>query len=1160
MRYLLILMALSCALGSVGQDLSNLRSRKVLLVQDSLQLDTLSIVPSSMRISSNGSVLDSSAFQLNPLSGTLFRTANTPLDTLVITYRVFPINFTRSYANKSMELINSEESAQTDPFKYTAKNEVEDLFELQGLNKSGSISRGVLVGNNQDLSVNSSLSLQLSGKLTDNISVLASITDDNIPIQASGNTAQLQDFDQVFIKVFDDKNELTVGDLQLHSNKSYFMKYFKKLLGASVKSEFNMGPERSGPFGDFTRTMTAQASGAISKGKFARNQIQGQEGVQGPYRLFGGENETFIIILSGTERVYIDGQLLDRGQENDYVIDYNSAELTFTSNRLITKDRRIVVEFQYSDKNYTRSIIQAFDEYKSGRTTLRVNFYSEQDHKNSSLQQDLDPDQKSILADVGDSLQNAFVPGVDTVDFSENLVLYAEMDSLGYSPVYVHNNSPDSAFYQLSFSNVGAGNGFYIQDDFTANGRVFRWVAPDTINGNIILKGDHEPVRLLVSPKSQQMLTIGVDHKFREQTTLTAEGAWSSYDLNTFSTKDKNDDQGVALTLGFEDKSPIQRGKDDPWKLRSEVFSEFISKNFKPVERFRSVEFERDWNILGKTIKEDQLIATGGIGLVRNKNGSMGYTFNTFQARDVYTGYKHGLNTDLKIGSLDVQFDGSYLTTTGINETDFIRHRGKVVKHFKWFNIGYKDEHERNVFKYPSSDSTLLNSYQFYDWEVFISSPDTFKNKFQIYYRERHDKGVKNNELSPKTFARQYGARFDLLRNPRNRLRANVGYRELFIKDSTLTNESQEQTLVTRLEYDLSMAKGAIVFSLFYEFGSGLEPKKEFVYIEVPAGQGVYVWIDYNDNGIRELNEFEIAQFAYEANFIRVFTPTTEYINTFSNQFSSSVDLRPQAVWNSKTGFLKFVSKFSDQAAYRIDRKTNNEEALEAINPFRQQVADSSLLALNSSVRNTVYFNRTHQVYGLDYTFQDVGNKSLLSSGFESRSKTSHDYGIRWNITRKITLNINNIHGRSASNSDFLEGRTYNIAEFTTKPKFTYQPNTSIRASISAAFTNKQNAKELGDETAEISDLGVEFRWNAVGKGSLLANFNFIDIGYDGSNNSSLANDMLNGLNTGQNLTWGLGIQRTISQNLQLDLTYNGRKSEDVNAVHTGGVQIRAFF
>jgi hypothetical protein len=37
-------------------------------------------------------------------------------------------------------------------------------------------------------------------------------------------------------------------------------------------------------------------------------------------------------------------------------------------------------------------------------------------------------------------------------------------------------------------------------------------------------------------------------------------------------------------------------------------------------------------------------------------------------------------------------------------------------------------------------------------------------------------------------------------------------------------------------------------------------------------------------------------------------------------------------------------------------------------------------------------------------------------------------------------------------------------------------------------------------------------------------------------------------------------VQRTLGNNLQLNLSYNGRKSEAIKAVHTGNVQVRAFF
>jgi len=69
-----------------------------------------------------------------------------------------------------------------------------------------------------------------------------------------------------------------------------------------------------------------------------------------------------------------------------------------------------------------------------------------------------------------------------------------------------------------------------------------------------------------------------------------------------------------------------------------------------------------------------------------------------------------------------------------------------------------------------------------------------------------------------------------------------------------------------------------------------------------------------------------------------------------------------------------------------------------------------------------------------------------------------------------------------------------------------------------------------------------------------------VDITYNGETNTSLANEMLSGLKPGTNVTWSLSIQRNLSNNLQVDITYNGRRSEGVPIIHVGGAQVRAFF
>ncbi|PID88508.1 MAG: hypothetical protein CSB03_01000, partial [Bacteroidia bacterium] len=335
----------------------------------------------------------------------------------------------------------------------------------------GSIARGINVGNNQDAVLNSVLDLQVDGDLGNGLMLKASITDRNIPIQPDGTTQQLQDFDQVFIQIYNPTFKLTAGDFSISQNRDKFLRYQRKSQGALLETHLKINDNFK---------IHSKLSGAAARGKYHRMEIQGEEGNQGPYKLTGKNNESWIIVLSGSERIYIDGELLTRGQSADYIIDYNTGELSFTANRLITKDSRITAEFEYSDRNYNRFTLMTEHSVVSEKATYFVRYFSDTDAKNQPIDQNLDADKRLFLSGIGDNLSLAAYPSFDSLGFETGQIRYHLTDTvvngIAYDSIFVYSVNPSDALYLPRFSMVGTNQGNYVKLISAANGKVYEWV------------------------------------------------------------------------------------------------------------------------------------------------------------------------------------------------------------------------------------------------------------------------------------------------------------------------------------------------------------------------------------------------------------------------------------------------------------------------------------------------------------------------------------------------------------------------------------------------------------------------------------------------------------------------------------------------------------
>lgn len=1129
------------------------REKRYVPQSDTILLDTLSLIPATVSYTCYPLRVATIVYSTQ----SIYFPDGRP-DSLYVSFKVFPFNASKLIYHRSSRELYPDRTRPVNPYAIQFnKSATTNLIANDGLIKNGNISRGISFGNNQDVVVNSNLNLQVSGKLSPEIDILMAATDNNIPFQADGTTAQLQEFDKVYIQLNNPGNKLVVGDYQLSKPRTgYFMNFYKRSQGMYFENNFTDSS------GKIPLRFKTQISGAVSRGKFARQVFFGIESNQGPYRLRGTDNEPFIIVLSGTEKIYIDGRLLQRGQENDYIIDYNTGEITFTAKQLITKDKRIVAEFQYAERNYGRSLFFASEEVEIKNTNYFVNYFSEQDNPARPLQQTLTQEQKNVLINIGDTLSKAFASGVEKAMFNTSEVFYRRTDSLVndllFTPIYVYSIDPDTAHYRLKFSYVGERNGNYIQIQSTANGKVYMWVVP--LNG--VPQGNYEPVVPLVTPKQQQMLTTGFSHSFTPSNTLRVEGVYTKNDINRLSGRDKKNDEGSGVKVISTNTFLINENSKDKG-IYTNADYEFVQKQFKQVERFRSVEFDRDWNrLLSGVINNDQQLYNIETGYF-SKKYKLGYNVASFKEGDSYNGLKHGALANYHSKPFDASYSGSLLNSSNktTNEaSEFYRHKINSGLKYKKVKMVIYDEFEQNLFKNNKGDTMKNRAYQFHEWEASVQNTDSGKTNVRVFYKERSDKLAFRNYLRDSTKARNIGLQAGIYSLKNNPITVLTTYRQLDIINQVGSALKPDNTLLSRVEYSPRWFKNLVSATVFYETGYGLENKKEFYYLEVAPGQGQYAWQDYNDNGIKELNEFEVAVFVDQAKYIRVYTPTNQYIKVLQNQFSASFNLRPALALKSKKGYVaKSLSRFNVQSAIKLDNKTNNTDKYKVLDPFAL-VADSALISSNNNTRHSLFFNQTSPVFGADFTRIDNRNRQLLLNGIETRTLRSNELRTRLNVFKNWSLNISAIASEKGNASQFLTSRNYLIAAREIENKIIFQPNTTFRISASYRYSDKSNILNLSGERANLNNYSIEFRLSQANKGSFNGRVDYIGIRFNGDANSAVAYEMLNGLKKGNNYTIEFSYQRNLGSNIQISLNYNGRKTGEVKFVHLGGAQVRAYF
>ena len=1134
-------------IGYGQNELSNLHQIRLSSLKDTVIKTSGPIIVESVTINpatclvENSLIIGSNSLKFSPKSPC--RAEN---DSIILSYRLFPNVLEQKYC-----LIDSSKIEMNDRVIDIAydlgrgDNENEAIIASKKMDYRGSFSRGLAVGNSQDLVLNSNFDMSLQGDLGGGLEIKGVISDDNIPIQAEGNTQQLREFDKVYIELSKDRSFLKAGDYILKEDERYFSRYFKKLQGASFGHSAQIAEKE----------VAGNVSYAVSRGKFARQTLQVTEGNQGPYKLTGNDGERFLIVLSGTERVYSDGKLLKRGEQYDYIIDYNSAEVEFTINHIINQFSRIIIEYEYTDQNFLRTLYAGEVGIYEENWDFGVNFYSEQDNTSIAGFAELDSTRLNILSSSGDDPNLSVVSGIYIPDEDDiNAVFYnIKIDPTNNIQYLEYAEEKEFDSVSAIFSELEQNSGEYIIDEEIAiNQRVYKYVGPN--------RGNYSPIIRLITPKQKQLINLFGNYKLGENSSLGAEMGISRSDKNRFSDIDNDDNNGTAFLLKHQQNSPLGEGSD--WRLSTLVSAEYKQDNFVALNPYRAQEFNRIWSLDQTLDQFNELLGTGSIAIDFKNKFRFQYQYNHFSQFENYVGNKNfvSLSWDDKNWNFLASTDLLNSESKSLNSKFYIPSFAIKNKYGEdgWTYGAYynKDQNKRVQL----TDNLVEDlSFQFERMGVHFGKRINEKLESEFAINRRNDWGILQDKsdfgLASNTL--EYKLNLNWIQSKRSDLNINTTYRELTIVNQEITDADANASFFGRINYNLNFLNQGIRSETLYETGSGQEPKQEYRYLMVQQGEGSYIWNDYNLDSIQQVNEFEIAPFGDLGNYERFVVFNNEFIRTAKTEFRQLLDVRPSKFISPESKNLKWLKVLFWRSRYHLIKKTSGSNNRFS-DSFNFSLNDTDIVSFGNNFDHTLFINQGSPNFNGELGLRNNQNRIVLISGFEERQRSSRFAKARYNIKKKVDISLEGEQGNKKSLAENYEAKNFNVDFYQITPKVVVRLNNSLRWSLAYSYLNQSN--RTGPEIGISRDFGGELTWRRLQKSNLNARMNFVINEFSGERGSPVELEMLQGLTTGNNWVWSINYTQRIKKQIDATITYNGRKSGLNRTVHTFSAQMKILF
>lgn len=892
-------------------------------------------------------------------------------------------------------------------------------------------------------------------------------------------------------------------------------------------------------------------------------EFRGREGTQGPYRLTGERGETFIIVIAGTERVFLDGQLLERGEDQDYIIDYSIGEVTFTGRYLIRSSHRIRVEFQYLSSSYNRTLFAAESEQMFGqndRFKVGATFIRESDAINFAESSLLSEEELEVIRNAGADESRMRVSGADSVGYRPDAPysLYVARDTLMLGEVtryYQFRPGDPQAVFRVSFTRVGQGNGSYRRSGGGINGIVYEWVGPGS--------GDYEPFRQLTGPKQTQLIAVRGQARILEGLETSAEWAGSSFNPNRLSPSvNGQHDQMVRGQIGLKGQE-IGLGKIS---FASSI--EFKGQNFRFFDRVRDAEFERIWGLVGST-DSDETRYDGNMLWDFGLASQLHYSIQKLD-RDDRNGTRHDLNIDTQearlpflqaqIGALrseSIQESGS---TTEVKDIAirtgysipfkylFIIPEIRLVRDRELYNI------DQNLYHFGHNYSSISPS---------IALRSLSGNSVSFGYQIREEQEVVTGALidsrSIKTpeISIVYGSGSVFSTETR------FGYQQTSVSPEYVqaTGTTASNGLAVRSASSFSLMNGGIQNDILYDLNTESRSLYQETYLEVGSEFGQFTWIDLNNDQIQQLDEFFPEQNPNEGTFILQLLPTDELRPVASLRTSWSLRVDPIqwiSDWRDRNVIHRFIANmiYTSRIDFREQSETDQLGKFALLNSG-YTLNEATTLQGNLNWRQELQLFR--RIPELDVALRRDFRKGLNRQISGLQSNISE----KWNVfsTYRFPQNWAIEFGVSTESrdsfSESLSGRNYDLSGWTVEPAVRYNFGGGSLTRLSLKIGSN---KESGGATATLFNISQDGTIFVGSKLRLLERIEFRSTSLSGNVSPQLEFELTETSGVGNSLLWNIGLQWDNADWIRTTIQYDGRTIPRRGAIQTLRVAVTALF